>query len=133
MGYESKIFVVERCEYNDGCGACAFPVASFDLCKMGHNDKEFFAAFKREIDYALFLPVSDKDGNSVVQAVNEDCYGEHMKAADLQDLIDALKISEQRDHYRRLPPLIAMLEALVAERDDWYSETERLEAVHYGY
>ena len=59
--------------------------------------------------------------------VNEDNYGKHMKAADLPELISALEKIAERDNYRLVPPLLAMLKAFVAS--GWVG----LEAVHYGY
>ena len=92
---------------------------------------EFFKAFKREIDYTIWMLDCDNDGNEVGMAVDHDKYGEHMKSADIGELIDALKRCEAREHYRRIPPLIAMLEAF--NLDEWNTEYCRLEAVHYGY
>lgn len=137
MGYESKIYIVERHEINkrfDGAPidppiVNALVVASYDLCKMGYSNTEFFDAFRNEIDYTLWLPGCDDYGNETMTDVDEDCYGEHMKSADIDELIEALKICEQRDRYRRIPPLVAMLEAFAAEREQW----DELQVVHYGY
>ena len=140
MGYESKIFIVERYEFPKmetiPAHVSGAVVAEYDLCKMGGMDynPEFYKAFKREIDYTLWLPTFDKDGNEVMGEVSEDCYGEHMKAATIPDLLSALKKCEKREHYRRLPPLIAMLEAFKKELDEWENrDSVTLEVVHYGY
>ena len=132
MGYESKVFIVERHYFpkreNFPEWISASVIAEFDLSKMGYDNEEFFDAFKREIDYTIYMPVCDNDGNETIAPVDEDCYGKHMKYATLPELISALKICEKRDHYRRLPPLIAMLKAFNA--NEWDGE---LQAVHYGY
>ena len=132
MGLESKVFVVQRKEFekrgNRPAWVSASVIAEFDLCKMGWGNQEFFKAFKREIDFTIYLPTCDEEGNETVSAVNEDCYGEHMKSAELSVLISALETIEARDHYRRLPPLIAMLKAF--NDDEWDGE---LQAVLYNY
>ena len=139
MGYESKVYIVERHEHNKTVGGepidppiiNSIVLASYDLCKMGGMDfaPEFYNAFKKEIDYKLWLPSFDDYGNETTADVDEDCYGEHMKSANIDELIEALKVCEQRDHYRRIPPLVAMLEAFAAEKDEW----NELQVVHYGY
>jgi hypothetical protein len=132
MGLESKVYIVERKEFperdNRPAWVSAIVIAEFDLCKMGWGNQEFFKAFKREIDFTIYLPTCDKDGNETVSAVNKDCYGEHMKSAELSVLISALETIEARDHYRRLPPLISMLKAF--NSDEWDGE---LQAVLYNY
>lgn len=133
MGYESKVFIVNRTEYqNDALGkriVYGEKIAEFDLCKMGGEQyaPEFYNAFRDEVDFSLWLPACDEHGNEIVAEVNEDCYGEHIKGADIDELIDALKAVEQREHYRRIPPLIGMLEGF--KKDEW----DELIAVHYGY
>ena len=140
MGYESKIYIVSRNELQ-GCKnpetgkhpVIALVVASFDLCRVGYNNREFFDAFKNPIDYTLWLPTCDKYGKEVMSTVDKDCYGEHLKSADLQELIDALQIAESREHYRRFVPIIAMLQAFVNDKEAWNNDHEQLQAVHFGY
>lgn len=137
MGYESKILLVNRHEIKtrfDGTPLerpiiNAEVVAEYDLCKMGWQAQEFYAAFRREIDYTLFLPGVDANGDERIMEKDEDMYGDHLKSADIGELLAALKVCEERDHYRRIPPLIAMLETLSNMREEW----PVLEAVHYGY
>lgn len=139
MGYESKIFVVDRLAISKNIKGepinppivSALIVASYDLCDMGGEKwaAEFYAAFKKEIDYTLYVPSVDDEGKEVVEGRNTDMYGDHMKAATLDDLIRALTICERREHYRRIPPLIALLSALSADKEEW----GELQAVHYGH
>lgn len=139
MGYESKVIIVERNEFTknfrgeplDKPIVNAITVAEYDLCKMGYDNQTFFNAFKREIDYDIFLPGVDETGDECMMMMHEDCYGEHMKSADIGELVKALRACEAREHYRRIPPLIAMLESF--NLDEWNTEHCRLEAVHYGY
>lgn len=132
MGYESKVIIVERKEFpRDGersSWVSAIPVAEYDLCKLGWENQAIYnKAFRREIDYRLWMPSVDKDGNEIMADVNEDGYGDHLKAAELPELISALEKIAERDNYWRLPPLISMLKAFAA------SGVNGLEAVHYGY
>lgn len=137
MGYESKILLVNRHESKTRFDGTTLErpiinaeiVAEYDLCKMGCQAQEFYAAFRREIDYTLFLPGVDANGDERIMEKDEDMYGDHLKSANIEELLAALKACEERDHYRRLPPLIAMLETLANMRDEW----PVLEAVHYGY
>lgn len=123
MGYESRLYVVGRFE---GRYVLASVIAEYDLCKMGGESyaPEFYKAFKREIDYPIYVDDEER---------YEDCYGDKLKAADLDELIAALTAVEQREHYRRIPPLVAMLTALSLSRDEWETDYTRLEVVHYGY
>lgn len=131
MGYESKVYIVERKEWqNEKTGKKTVfgdVVAVFDLSKMGGPGiaQEFYGAFKRPIDYEITVNV---DGDTI-EPSNVDRYGEHMRAADIKELIDALAESEKREHYRRIPPLCAMLGAFLLNAGEW----EGLEAVHFGY
>lgn len=130
MGYESKIYIVER---HDApwwdTGASAEVIANFDLCNMGYSNTEFYNAFKTETDYGLYMPTCDAEGNEVMDYVYKDCYGAHLKSGTLEDVLRALEICEERDHYRRLPPVIAALKQFIAEKDEWGD----LQVVHYGY
>ena len=139
MGYESKIYIVERVEHktniygepikNPHVGAII--VAEYDLCKMGWKNEEFYQCFNKNIDYTLWVLGCDEHGNEVGMAVDTDCYGEHLKSARIDKLISALQVCEEREHYRRIPPLIAMLESF--DLREWNDDSTRLEAVHFGY
>lgn len=136
MGYESKIYIVERVEWKNVFGekiVTGMIVATFDLCNVGYNNRKFFNAFRNEIDYGLYLPGIDDYGNEALICQRKDCYGDWMKSADISEVIDALKEAEQREHYRRFPPVIAMLEAFRDELADWNSGGCTLQVVHYGY
>ena len=137
MGYESKIFIVSRNElkYTDGMPFVnAIIEVEYDLDKVGwKNIKTLTSAFKREIDYTLFLPGCDNEGNERIVETDKDCYGDHMRAATLPDLIETIKALEQAEHYRLYPPLLAMLEAFNAEVEAGEWDGNELQAVHYGY
>lgn len=125
MGYESKLIVVDRCELeapNGSTWVFADEIAIFDLDKMGYDNHDFYDAFKEEIDFKVFVDSRDEETDT-------DCYGDKIKSADWEALLAALKRIEAEDHYRRLPPVIAMLEAFYAARDEWHD----LRVLHYGY
>lgn len=132
MGYESKIYIVERSEYENRITGekevSALKIADFDLCCMGYENA-FYSVFNREIDFDMYLPGVNADGEEVITATREDCYGERMKMCDLSALLDVLRKYEAKEHYRRLPPLIAMLQAFVDGAGEW----GELKAVRYAH
>ena len=132
MGYESKIYIVERSEYTDKktgkLYVSALKIASCDLCVMGNNSA-FYGVFDRPIDFDMFLPGVDEHGREIMEFSRSDCYGETLKMCDLPALLDVLKQAEAREHYRRLPPLIAMLQAFVDGAEEW----GKLKAVRYAH
>ena len=142
MGYESKVLIVEKKEIETGSGepiVYANIIAEYDLCKMGWRADPFYKAFKTPIEYKLYLPGADEQGNEMIVETDEDCYGEHMKAASLPELADALRKINDEDPYRRIPPLLAMVEAFCENIEEWREKSEvrgvktQIEAVHFGY
>lgn len=124
MGYESKLYVVEKSSYDnindEGMRYCQV-IAMFDLCKF----------------YPLSMLLSDypttecyfyaDDGNT---RVLEDMYGEPMREIPIEDVIDILAGDLERgSNYRRIYPTLAALEALNEHRDQW----KELTVLHYGY
>ena len=142
MGYESKVLIVEKKEIETGSGepiVYANIIAEYDLCKMGWRAGPFYKAFKNPIEYKLYLPGVDERGRECIVETDEDCYGEHMKAASLPELADALRKINDEDPYRRIPPLLALVEAFCENIGDWNGDFDhiggsvRIEAVHFGY
>lgn len=132
MGYESRIYIMLRAEYtNKKTGkklVSALEVAQFELCVMGEN-KAFYNVFDREIDFDMYLPGVDDQGREIMEFTRSDCYGDPLKMCDLSALLDVLKQAEAKEHYRRLPPLIAMLQAFVDGAEEW----GELKAVRYAH
>lgn len=117
MGYESRVFVVnvtrgDRYDF-------AEKVAEVDMSKMGYNNG-WRELFTREIDYKLFMD----DGNT---EFDEDKYGEHLKAAPVERVLEWLKEYMKKDKYRRLPLLYGLLKGI--KEKQW----DEIEVVHYGY
>lgn len=121
MGYESRIFIMDRNENEAPNGekyAWAEKIAMVNMCKMGY-DSGFHELFTEPIDYKIFI---DDEHD-----VDEDCYGEHLKYATVQTVIDWLEKEIGKDDYRRLPVLLGLLKGFQTDR---WSE---LQVVHYGY
>lgn len=132
MGYESKIYIVNRSTYKnpktEKTLISALEIASFDLCVMGNNSA-FYGVFDREIDFDMYMPGVDEQGREIMEFTRFDCYGEHLKMCELSALLDVLKQAEEKEHYRRLPPLIAMLQAFIDGAGEWGD----LRAVRYAH
>lgn len=121
MGYESRIFVIERKEgtYPNGNKyVYAEKIAMVNMCNMGYN---FTGFFDKPIDYKIFV-----DGET---ETDEDRYGEHLKYAPVDRVIEWLEreLAKYTYKYRRLSPLLGLLKGF-----DQY-EWEELQVVHYGY
>ena len=124
MGYESRVYVMQRNEFTlennkgeDVRFVHAGEIARFDMSKMV---PEFRDLFTEEADFDVY-----GDGG---ESIKEDCYGAELTYAPVGKVIKWLEAEAERDDYRRLKPLLAFLKA--AELESWDGE---LVAVHYGY
>lgn len=122
MGYESRIFIMDRNENEAPNGekyTWAEKIAMVNMCKMGY-DNGFHELFTEPIDYKIFI-----DGETETDV---DRYGEHLKSATVQTVIEWLKKEiSVADYYRRMGPLLGLLEGF--NESDW----SELQVVHYGY
>ena len=121
MGYESKIYVVQR-EKNEK-NYYGQIIAMFDLCNMGYGNgwKELF---KTEVKYDVFI----ENGN---EETKKDCYGETLKEAPIEAVIEWLENYIARgETYRRLNPCLNMLKGF--NLDEW-GYGDGLYIIHYGY
>lgn len=121
MGYESRIFIMDRNENEAPNGekyTWAEKIAMVNMCKMGY-DNGFHELFTEPIDYKIFI-----DGETETDV---DRYGEHLKSATVQTVIDWLEKEIKTEDYRRLPVLLGLLKGFQTDR---WSE---LQVVHYGY
>lgn len=124
MGYESKLYVMNRNEYEyvnrDGeerKDVYAIEIARFDMCKMVPSFRDLFT---EPTDFDVY-----GDGGEPIKA---DCYGVALAYAPARKVAEWLEGEIGRDDYRRLKPLLAFLKA--AEAEHWDGE---LVVVHYGY
>ena len=119
MGYESKLFVVEKLggEWWKGMKYGSL-VAMFDLSrcyavsdKMRHYDKT---------DTCFYVTGAE-------EPVVEDLYGEPLKEIPLADAIKIVREAAENDEYRRLKPCLSLLEGF--EPKEW----RELVVLHYGH
>lgn len=119
MGYESRIYVVEksRLSPDDDGKRFAEVLAMFNACKFsGLPD-----VFKRKTDCFIY---ADDDDTRII----EDQYGNELTEAPLADVIKFLENEVQRgENYRRIKPLLSLLKGF--DMEQW----DNLVCLHYGY
>ena len=122
MGYESKLYVVEKHRsFCDDNMIYSQVIAMFDLCK-------FYPLSTKISNY----PMTDcyfyaDDGNTKVL---EDRYGEPLREIPIEDIITVLEeVIQNGDEYRRIFPALAALKELNRRNGQW----RELVILHYGY
>ena len=123
MGYESRIFVVNRSEH-EGYGENAKPyvyaekIADIKMSKMYDG---FTPLFNEEVDYELYI---DNENEST----NTDKYGAVMTYTDCKTVIGYLEnLIAKGENYRRLSMLLGLLKGI--DESQW----NEIQIVHYGY
>ena len=119
MGYESKLFVVDKgvCGTVEGM-QYGEVVAMFDLCKcpaVSGKIRDY-----NKTDAYIYL-----DG--MEEPCVEDLYGEPLKEIPLADAIKIVREAAENDEYRRLKPCLSLLEGFETEK--W----RELVVLHYGH
>ena len=121
MGYESRIFVVNRSETeldNGKIYVWAEKIADIKMCKMYNG---FTDLFKKKIDYALFIDSESEDTQT-------DKYGDIMTYTDCETVITYLEnLIANGENYRRLSILLGLLKGI--DIAQW----NEIQIVHYGY
>ena len=121
MGYESRVFVVNRNEINRGIDApyvFAEKIADIKMSCMWHGFRELF---NKKIDYELYI---DNEN----EATQTDKYGDAMTYTNCQTVIDYLeKLIANGENYRRLSLLLGILNGI--DESQW----DEIQIVHYGY
>lgn len=138
MGYETKLFIVEKGNrtitnwktgekvklvgeiINEKEMYYAHLIASFDLCKC-YSVSDVMLKYP-DTDSYIYMD----DGNT---KLIEDLYGEPLKEIPLADAVEILEEAASEDEYRRLAPCLALLEALYNNKDKW----GEIVVLHYGY
>lgn len=126
MGYESKIYFVEKSNYNvqrtttdDTKGKnYAQIIASIDLGKLEGGKP---ACFKKETDCYIYAD----DGNT---RLVKDRYGEPLTEVSIEGLWSWL-LTIPEPLYRRLYLLKVMTESFLTRYENWHNVV----ALHYGY
>ena len=118
MGYESRIYVVEKSGFfSDDGKRWAEIISMFNACKF----PRLLEVFKKNTDCFIYAD----DGNT---RIVEDRYGDKLTEAPLSDVIKFLENEVQRgETYRRIKPLLALLKGF--DMEQW----DNLVCLHYGY
>lgn len=136
MGYESRLIVVDRLEYEDmDDSICVYgdEIAQIDLSKMGAekvDGKMFFDIFSKEIDFDLpYKVVGDRyeEWTTDHAAYRKDDYGNVCRWAAIDDVVDWLEMADM--DYRRARVALAILKGIQANASGF----GQLIVVHYGY
>ena len=119
MGYESKLYVVEKSTLpsEDGLTYAAV-VAMVDMCKLGCSGE--LPQLIRKSDPTKYYIYGTKDDK-----LTEDSYGDPLKEMTLEATIAALEADN--DGYRRILPALALLKSFNPK--DWRD----LAVLHFGY
>lgn len=121
MGYESRIFIAEKYSNKRVDGTeyiCSIRLADMKLSRMPNG---FTNLFTKTVDWKI---CGDNDVD-----LTTDCYGDTCTYTDdIESIIEFLEKCEQKEHYRRVTPALAMLKAYAAE--NWEGD---LIVIHYGY
>jgi hypothetical protein len=123
MGYESKLYVVEKhrsFDDIDGNKTYSQVIAMLDLCKYYP-----ISSVRKNYPATDCYFYADDDTK-----VLEDKYGDPLREIPIEDVIEILeKDLERGSDYRRIYPTLAALKALNEHKHQW----KELTVLHYGY
>lgn len=126
MGYESRIFIVNRSEvddfYSENPIIYAEKIADMKLGRMYNG---FIELFKNPIDYTLYIDNENKD-------TDIDKYGKHLKYTTISEIITYLEnLTDSEEYknnpYRRIKPFYNLIKGF--DENEW----NELQIVHFGY
>ena len=126
MGYESKIYIVEKTKYSwdeENGMKYARVLAMFDVSKF----YELADWFSNKPATKHYIYADDGDTQII-----EDRYGDTLKEASVREVIDKLeKIVEVENgvDYGRIFPLLATLKVFEEQSNHWGN----IAVLHYGY
>jgi len=117
MGYESKLYVVDKHHWKWSNEPWGEVIAMFNLCKVP------------ELNFSKYPPtdcyIYADDGNTEIR---EDNYGDPLKEIPIKDMIQMLEEAiKTEDYYRRYQPCLSLLKGF--NLDDWGN----LVILHYGH
>lgn len=118
MGYESKLYVVEKKgNLFEEKKQYAEVIAVYNMSKFD----AFGGIFQNEADCYFYADDGDTE-------VTTDKYGDTIKEAPINEVIEYLeKYKSENEHYRRVEPLLNMLKGFNI------TEWNNLSVMHYGY
>ena len=116
MGYESRVYVVERNEFGKD-DVITNEIAKFNLGKVGYNFTDVF----EKNDKGLYII---EDNHYIV----EDNYGDKLTIAKAEDVMNIIESESDLDlfEYRRTHDLYVFLQSAVNNYNDLW-------CMHYGY
>lgn len=117
MGYESKLVVVKKWNYDSG-NSFGETIAELNLCGMGNEFFPIEKNFENEIDRPIYMNNEE---------VTTDKYGKVLRYTSVENLLKVLYKCEAEEHYRRTELAINTLKSFLSK--DW----ENIVVVHYGY
>ena len=121
MGYESRVFIVNRNEIEHQDGTAWIYAEKIADIKMGKMYDGFTDLFDKKVDYDLYIDNGD-------EATQTDKYGDVMTYTDCQAVIAYLeKLITDGENYRRLTLLLGLLKGI--NEKQWCN----IQVVHYGY
>ena len=121
MGYESKIYIVEKTNTKLKDKSYAPIIAVFELGKV----YKISDVLRNKPATDCYVYADDGDTQIV-----EDRYGEPLTECEIPELIELIrKDIENGSDYRRYFPLLAMLEAMQEHREQW----GEVVCLHYGH
>ena len=121
MGYESRVFVVNRNEIERKDGSIYVWAENIADVKMSSMYNGFTDLFDKQVDYELYIDNGD-------EFTKTDKYGNVMTYTDCKTVIDYLeKLIANGEKYRRLTVLLGLLKGF--NEEDW----DNIQVVHYGY
>ena len=121
MGYESRVFIVNRNEINREQDTPYVWGEKIADIKMSCMYDGFTALFNKEIDYELYIDNGD-------ESTKTDRYGATMTYTNCKTVVDYLeKLIADGENYRRLSLLLGLLKGI--DESQWSD----IQIVHYGY
>lgn len=121
MGYESRVFVVNRSEFERGNDMHFVFAEKIADIKMSGMYDGFTDLFDKKVDYELYIDNED-------EPTQTDKYGDVMTYTDCKTVIDYLeKLIANGENYRRLNLLLGLLKSI--DESQW----NEIQIVHYGY
>lgn len=121
MGYESRIFVVNKETITHGDGTAFVYAEKIADVKMSCMYDGFTDLFDKKVDYELYIDNAD-------ESTQTDKYGDVMTYTDCETVIDYLEnLIAEGENYRRLTVLLGLLKGI--NEKQW----DDIQVVHYGY
>lgn len=118
MGYESRLYVVEKRDMNIDGKKFGELIAAFNLCCIGDAVSEFRKYAETNI---RFLGMDNH------RWIEKDEYRNGLNEVPLDDAINILDRAEKENDYRRFLPCLSFLRSI--DKNRW----DELVVLHYGY